>query len=182
MSIYSYLLYSSDRCDSRRSPRISNEEFQWDLKTPSMNRAVTSQGKTEFHHAQYVSICHSVFVTPYVSKIRMCYSCFRAGYIKNNCNSNSQDVWFAETSRTWTTLPLNNIPSRCINCNDNHFANDPKCPDIIKQKIIINIVAENIPLIEAKKKVQFYGLLFADPFADSKPYAANFPPFRTPFK
>ena len=52
--------------------------------------------------------------------------------------------------------------------------------EISTRKTIINVVAENIPLIEARIKIQSYGSSFAGLFADSRPYAANFPPLHPP--
>jgi len=94
-------------------------------------------------------------VYPYVSKVKICFSCHRIGHINKNCKSKSRCLFCGGDAHDPSSacLKKNDKPA-CINCQGEHLANSRDCPLIVKHRMILSLAAsENIPLIEAKRKI-----------------------------
>ncbi|KYM97368.1 hypothetical protein ALC62_11973 [Cyphomyrmex costatus] len=102
-------------------------------------------------------------VSPYVPRVRNCYSCFRVGHISKSCKNDARCLFCGKKSKE--THPegeechlktLARQSPRCINCLGGHLATYHECPIIHEHKVILNLAAsENISLMDAKMKVRY---------------------------
>jgi len=105
---------------------------------------------------KYVFLCRNrCEVYPYISKVKVCFSCHRVGHISKNCKSGSRCLFCGEgVHESPSVCPKKDDNPLCINCKGEHLANSRDCPLIIKHRMILSLAAsENIPLIEAKRKI-----------------------------
>ncbi|XP_077272816.1 uncharacterized protein LOC143903232 [Temnothorax americanus] len=91
----------------------------------------------------------------FVQKVKICFSCFRAGHINKTCKSHPRCIYCGNNRHdTNTECPDKPPQNKCINCGGPHLARSFDCPIIINLKKTYAIAAsENLPLFEAKKKV-----------------------------
>ncbi|KYN18334.1 hypothetical protein ALC57_09353 [Trachymyrmex cornetzi] len=94
-------------------------------------------------------------VDAFVPRIKICYTCYRAGHIGKDCKSTQPRCLFCGSPREDNhSCSVDQSRASCINCGREHLATSHTCSLIIKHKTIINLAAkENIPLIEAKRIV-----------------------------
>jgi len=105
---------------------------------------------------KYVFLCRNrCEVYPYISKVKVCFSCHRIGHISKNCKSKSRCLFCGDdVHEPPSVCPKKDDNPLCINCKGEHLANSRDCPLIIKHRMILSLAAsENIPLIEAKRKI-----------------------------
>jgi len=94
-------------------------------------------------------------VYPYIAKVKICFSCHRVGHISKNCKSKARCLFCGnDTHESPSNCPKKDDNPYCINCQGEHLANFRDCPLIMKHRMILSLAAsENIPLIEAKRKI-----------------------------
>lgn len=95
-------------------------------------------------------------VSHFIPKIKVCYKCFRVGYISALCKGSprclKRELNRHESERSCPVLGMSSI---CINCKGDHLVTSPDCPIAIRQKMIASIVAiDNISLFEARKMIR----------------------------
>jgi len=106
---------------------------------------------------KYIFLCRNRYeVTPYVSKVKICFSCQRIGHISKNCKGKARCLYCGEDKHD----PPSSCPKKdceefkCINCQGDHLATSFQCPLIDRHKRILALAAsENIPIVEAKRKI-----------------------------
>jgi len=79
----------------------------------------------------------------------------RIGYINKNCRGKLRCIFCSRDAHDSASpcSSKNKNPS-CINCQGGHLAISHDCPMIIKHKMVLSLAAtENIPLVEAKRKI-----------------------------
>lgn len=89
-------------------------------------------------------------VRPYISAVKQCFNCYSYGHTKANCKRKKKiclicgEEYHCVCERAYS----------CINCKENHKANDKKCQIYIKNKEIMKTMVEKkIMIYEAKKEV-----------------------------
>jgi len=125
--------------------------------------------------------CVVIDVSPFVPRIKICYSCFRVGHISKACKSNPRCIFCGkdphDKNKEDDLCPeRNNLPN-CINCQGGHLATSHDCPVVSKHKMVIALSAtENIPFVEARRRIQ-QGIssVPADPRYDF----VNYPPLNS---
>jgi len=94
-------------------------------------------------------------VFPFISKVKIYFSCYRIGHINKNCKGKPRCT-FCERDAHDSMSPCSrkNDILLCINCQGEHLATSHDCPVITKHKMILSLAAsENIPLVEARRKI-----------------------------
>lgn len=112
---------------------LSEEELKWAIKASykiicvqSLNRAINRNNKTEYVPSQLLCIKFAgqqlpewvtLFydghpVSPYVPKVRICYSCYRVGHTQRICNSNPRCM----TSVTLRMMEKIRVLLKIIHC------------------------------------------------------------------
>jgi len=105
---------------------------------------------------KYVFLCRNRYeVSPYISKVKICFSCQRIGHISKNCKGKPRCLYCdGDKHDSPTSCPKTKDDPRCINCQGEYLATSYECPLIIKHKKVLSLAAaENIPIIEAKHKI-----------------------------
>ncbi|XP_011687037.1 PREDICTED: uncharacterized protein LOC105449478 [Wasmannia auropunctata] len=94
-------------------------------------------------------------VHPYIPKARVCYSCYRAGHVSAACRSQPRCIYCGNAPHGNDVIcPLKEDTPCCINCSGEHLPVNPKCPLLENQRKILTLsAAQNIPLAEAKKRL-----------------------------
>lgn len=90
-------------------------------------------------------------VRPYIPAVKQCFNCYGYGHTKANCKRKKKiclicgEEYHGVCERAYS----------CINCKENHKANDKKCQIYIKNKEIMKTMVEKkITIYEAKKNMQ----------------------------
>jgi len=105
---------------------------------------------------KYVFFCRNRYeVFPFVFKVKICFTCYRIGHMSKNCRGKPRCIFCGgDAHDSASSYSSKNDNPSCINCHSGHLATSHDCPMIIKHKMILSLAAsENIPLIEAKRKV-----------------------------
>jgi len=105
---------------------------------------------------KYVFFCRNRYeVFPYIAKVKLYYSCHRIGHISQNCRGKPRCIFCGRDKHdSSSSCPNKNDNPVCINCQGSHLTTSHDCPLIIKHKMILSLAAtENIPIIEAKRKI-----------------------------
>jgi len=105
---------------------------------------------------KYVFLCRNRYeVFPYISKVKICYSCHRIGHISKNCKGKPRCLYCGgDKHDSLSSCPSINDNPMCINCQGEHLATSYDCPIIIRHKKILSLAAtENIPIIEARRRI-----------------------------
>jgi len=103
---------------------------------------------------KYVFLCRNRYeVSPYISKIKICYACYRIGHISKKCRGNSKCIFCGRDAHDSSSLcPQENNNPCSINCRGGHLATSHDCPLTVRHKLILFFAAsENIPLIDARR-------------------------------
>jgi len=87
-----------------------------------------------------------------------CFSCrcrYRIGHISKNCKGKPKCLYCGgDKHDSLSSYPNKNNNPACINCQGEHLATSYECPLIIKHRKILSLAAtENIPIIEAERKI-----------------------------
>uniref|UniRef100_A0ABD2WIS4 CCHC-type domain-containing protein n=1 Tax=Trichogramma kaykai TaxID=54128 RepID=A0ABD2WIS4_9HYME len=97
----------------------------------------------------------SVEVEPYVQNIMQCYKCFKFQHTTKTCRGSQICFNCGETQHTGEACKF--LTPHCANCTSdqaNHVSVSSKCPKIIEQKKINNLMAyKNLSCFEAKALV-----------------------------
>jgi len=87
---------------------------------------------------KYVFLCRNRYdVFPYVSKVKLCFSCQRIGHISKNCKGKPRCLYCGDEKHdSPSSCPKANDSDTptCINCQGEHLATSFECPLIIKHK------------------------------------------------
>jgi len=105
---------------------------------------------------KYVFLCRNRYeVSPYISKVKICFSCQRIGHISKNCKGKPRCLFCGgDKHDSPTSCPKSKDDPKCINCQGEHLATSYDCPLIIQHRKALSLAAaENIPIIEAKRKI-----------------------------
>jgi len=105
---------------------------------------------------KYVFLCRNRYeVYPYISKVKICFSCHRISHISKNCRGKSRCLFCGnDVPESPSSCPKKDDNLHWINCQGEHLVNSRDCPLIMKHRMILSLAAsENIPLIEAKRKI-----------------------------
>jgi len=105
---------------------------------------------------KYIFLCRNRYeVHPYITKVKICFSCHRIGHISKNCKSKPRCLFCGNDAHEPPSVcPNKDDNPLCINCKGEHLANSRNCPLIIRHRMVLSLAAsENIPLIEAKRKI-----------------------------
>ncbi|KYN12067.1 hypothetical protein ALC57_15776 [Trachymyrmex cornetzi] len=132
-----------------------------------LNRRVTNNGKASYEPSRTICIKFAGQVLPsevalfnalykvdaFVPRVKICYVCYRVGYIGRDCKSPRPRCLFCGSPcEDEHSCPADRSRATCINCSGEHLATSHTCSFIIRHKSIINLAAqENIPLIEARR-------------------------------
>jgi len=106
---------------------------------------------------KYIFLCRNRYeVSPYVSRVKICFSCQRIGHISKNCRGKARCLFCGgDKHDPPSTCPKKDSDGvKCINCQGDHLATSFQCPLIERHKRILALAAsENIPIVEAKRKI-----------------------------
>jgi len=109
---------------------------------------------------KYVYLCRNRFeVSPFVPKIKICYSCYRVGHISKACKGKPRCIFCGGDphgkDNENDVCPERDNPPKCINCQGEHLASSHTCPTVSQHKKVIALSAiENIPFVEARRRLQ----------------------------
>lgn len=178
--------------------RMNSGQFK-PLKVERVKRKEFNSGIVETHDTRRMKVYfHGTFVPryvlinhvyircePFVQRIQQCRKCWRVGHYKNICREIDN-----KCSGCWGSHLLSDcteeIPN-CILCRGNHPSNDPKCPEMERQRNIrIAMSSQNLCRNEAaliyprpRKNVHtFRQVLLSNPF-EVLNQQEDFPPLQT---
>ncbi|KYN21949.1 hypothetical protein ALC57_05687 [Trachymyrmex cornetzi] len=155
---------------------VSDAELKSDLRSSAkiidfkrLNRRMTNNGIVEYAPSttinikfvgqilpKYVSLYFDMHnVSPFIPRVKTCFSCFRIGHIGKFCKSRPRcGLCGKDPHGDKDTCERNNLPPLCINCAGDHPSTSSSCPLFIKQKEIHALAAtDNISLSEARRKL-----------------------------
>jgi len=103
----------------------------------------------------------------------MCFSCYRVEHISKACKGKPRCIFCGKDLHDDNdSCPEKNKPPRCINCQGEYLASSHDCLTVAKHKMVISLAAtENIPLVEARRKITQNNYPTLDPRYDF----VNFP-------
>jgi len=106
--------------------------------------------------SKYVFLCRNRYeVFPFVSKVKICFACYRIGHISKNYKGKSRCIFCGgDVHDSASTCSKKNDNFFYVNYQGEHLVTSHDCPLIVRHKMILSLAAsENIPLIEAKRKI-----------------------------
>jgi len=98
---------------------------------------------------QHVNISNCRYpISPFIPKTRICFSCFRVGYLRKTCKSQPRCIHCGKAGHNEREdCALKNSPPCCINCRGAHLPTSHSCPIVIKYKMAVSLASvENILL------------------------------------
>jgi len=156
-----------------------------------LNRRIRIEGETKYIPSRtvclkfagqilpkYVFLCRNRYeIFPFIPKIKICFSCYRVGHISKACKGKPRCIFCGKDPHDNNdSCPERNNPPKCINCHGEHLASSHDCPMVTKHKTVISLAAtENIPLVEARRKITQNNYPPSDPRYDF----VNFPTLNT---
>ncbi|XP_029674110.1 uncharacterized protein LOC115242161 [Formica exsecta] len=124
---------------------------------PSLSVSLTFEGQKIPNHVFMFYVRYPV--SPYIARVSRCNQCFRFGHIQNNCKSQPRCAHCGDKGHTYSKdkcQRAQNLPN-CVNCQGEHRADSPHCPELSIQKEIRKYAAyRNVSLLDAKE-------IFKDP-------------------
>ncbi|KYN15555.1 hypothetical protein ALC57_12208 [Trachymyrmex cornetzi] len=116
---------------------------------------------------KYISLYFDIHnVSPFILRVKTCFSCFRIGHIGKFCKSRPRcGLCGKDPHGDKDTCERNNLPPLCINCAGDHPSTSSSCPLFIKQKEILP-ATDNISLSEARRRL-YGGNSSPPPFSPS---------------
>jgi len=150
-------------------------EIEGEIKYPPL-RTICVKFAGQFL-PQYVSIFSCRYpVSLFISKIRICFSCFRVGHLSKTCK-NQLCIYCGNVGHNAEEeCTSKNSPPCCINCRGAHLPTSHNCPVVIKHKMTISLAStENIPIADAKKKIAVSSSNYSPSYTDSRYDFQNFP-------
>lgn len=156
---------------ARRLSRKSVSESNTTVWIPTQTIVLTFSGqKLPTHvYAFYTSLPIETYILPTIQ----CNRCCRFGHIKTVCRSSPRCFKCSQAHEGDTCVAQS--PS-CLHCSGSHPANDPKCPEAVRQKEIKIVMSqENISYLEASARFPKARRSFMDATISSHP-SFNSPP------
>ncbi|KYN21841.1 hypothetical protein ALC57_05773, partial [Trachymyrmex cornetzi] len=168
---------------------VSDAELKSDLQSSAkiidfkrLNRRMVNNGIIEYTPSttinikfagqilpKYVSLYFDMHnVSPFIPRVKTCFSCFRIGHIGKFCKSRPRSgLCGKDPHGDKDTCERNNLPPLCINCAGDHPSTSSSCPLFIKQKEIHALAAtDNISVSEARRRL-YGGSSSSSPFFPS---------------
>ncbi|XP_071580218.1 uncharacterized protein [Temnothorax nylanderi] len=120
---------------------------------PSRSVCVKFAGQSLPNSVSIFKVRHTIFL--FVPKVKICFSCYRAGHISKVCKDKPCCLYCGKDKHDEGIECSNkDSPYKCINCGGPHLAKSFDCPIITNlKKVYALAAAKNIPLFEAKKKI-----------------------------
>jgi len=93
-------------------------------------------------------------VAPFIPKMRICFSCFRVGYLSRTYKSRPRCLYCGESAHSSEICPLKQALPKYINCKGDHLATSHNCIRVIEHKMAHSLAAtENISFLDALRSV-----------------------------
>ncbi|XP_053691516.1 uncharacterized protein LOC128740034 [Sabethes cyaneus] len=117
------------------------------VKTPSFILTISSTMRPERVKVGFLSVS----ARPYYPRPVRCFQCWKIGHLARDCQGKKTSVNCGEEYHDEQCSK----PSKCVNCNENHPANNPKCETLtMEMNIIRTKIDQNISFTEARKIVE----------------------------
>jgi len=138
------------------------------IEVKRLNRRIRIEGETKYISSRTVCLKFTGQILPkcvYLCRtrhkvypfVKICFSCYRIGYISKACRGKPRCIFCGKDVHDPKDPCSNrNNSSCCINCKgDPHLISSHDCSVVARHKLILSLVAaENIPLIDARRKIQ----------------------------
>ena len=98
-----------------------------------------------------------VNVEPFIPNPLRCYACQKFGHHEDNCKANKPVCvrCSEQAAHPSDFCEKQNVPARCANCGEEHWANSRKCPKWITEKEILRVkVTQNLSFQDARNIVE----------------------------